>query len=120
KFLESLVNAKFTVANVTKSPGTRNPAAPFTTSTLQQDANSRLGFSAKATMAAAQKLYQAGKITYMRTDSVNLADQALGALTNYIKSEFGEEYHQFRKYKSKTANAQEAHEAIRPTDIRVE
>ncbi len=120
KFLESLLGAKFTVADVTTSPATRNPTAPFTTSTLQQDANARLGFSAKATMAAAQKLYQAGKITYMRTDSVNLADQALGAITNYIKSEYGEQYHQFRKYKGKSANAQEAHEAIRPTDIRVE
>lgn len=120
EFLESLIDAKFTVSDVTTSPATRNPAAPFTTSTLQQDANSRLGFSAKATMSAAQKLYQAGKITYMRTDSVNLADQALGAITNYVKSEFGEEYHQFRKYKGKSANAQEAHEAIRPTDVRTE
>lgn len=120
EFLKSLVQATFTVADIAKSPGTRNPSAPFITSTLQQEANARLGFSAKATMSAAQKLYQDGKITYMRTDSVNLADQALGAITNYIKSEFGEEYHQFRKYKSKSANAQEAHEAIRPTDVRLE
>ncbi|MCA9339168.1 type I DNA topoisomerase, partial [Candidatus Saccharibacteria bacterium] len=119
EFLKSLAKATFTVADITKSPGSRNPSAPFITSTLQQEANARLGFSAKATMSAAQKLYQDGKITYMRTDSVNLADQALGAITNYIKGEFGEEYHQFRKYKSRSANAQEAHEAIRPTDVRL-
>lgn len=119
-FLESLKGASYTVSDVTTSPATRNPGPPFTTSTLQQEANARLGFSAKATMSAAQKLYQAGKITYMRTDSVNLADQALAAMTTYIKGEFGESYHQYRTYKSKSANAQEAHEAIRPTDVRVE
>ncbi len=119
-FLESLKGAAFTVSDISKSPGSRSPSAPFITSTLQQEANARLGFSTKATMSAAQKLYQDGKITYMRTDSVNLADQALGAMTNYIKGEFGAEYHQFRKYKSKSANAQEAHEAIRPTDVRLE
>ena len=120
EFLESLAGAAFSVADISKSPSTRNPSAPFITSTLQQEANAKLGFSAKATMSAAQKLYQEGKITYMRTDSVNLSDQALGAITHYIKGEFGEEYHQFRKYKSKSANAQEAHEAIRPTDVRLE
>ncbi len=119
-FLESLKDTTFSVSDIATSPGTRNPSAPFTTSTLQQEANARLGFSTKATMSAAQKLYQDGKITYMRTDSVNLADQALGAMTHYIKGEFGEQYHQFRKYKSKAANAQEAHEAIRPTDVRLE
>lgn len=120
KFLESLIKASFTVANVVTSPGTRNPSAPFTTSTLQQDANSRLGFSAKATMSAAQKLYQEGKITYMRTDSVNLSNQALAQMTDYIKSQYGENYHQFRTFKTKSSGAQEAHEAIRPTDVKTE
>lgn len=119
-FLESLTNAVFTVSDVSTSPSTRNPGAPFTTSTLQQEANSRLGFGARATMASAQKLYQAGKITYMRTDSVSLSTQALGQMTNFIKQEYGEQYHQYRTFKSKSANAQEAHEAIRPTDISVE
>jgi DNA topoisomerase-1 len=120
KFLESLAGAKFTVSDVSKSPSTRNPAAPFTTSTLQQEANSRLGFGAKATMASAQKLYQEGKITYMRTDSVNLSSQAIAAAADYIKSTYGDEYSQVRKFKTKAAGAQEAHEAIRPTDVRVE
>ena len=119
-FLESLRGATFSVGNVTTSPGSRNPAAPFTTSTLQQEANSRLGFGAKATMASAQKLYQEGKITYMRTDSVNLSGQAIAAATNYIKSTFGDNYSLVRKFKTKSAGAQEAHEAIRPTDIRLE
>lgn len=119
-FLESLRGANFTISDVTRTPGTRNPGAPFTTSTLQQEAAGRLSFGVKATMSAAQKLYQAGKITYMRTDSVNLSSVALGALTEYIKDTFGEEYHQFRTYKTKSASAQEAHEAIRPTDVRVE
>lgn len=119
-FLKTLVGAKFEVTDITTSPSTRNPSAPFTTSTLQQEANGRLGFSAKATMSSAQKLYQDGKITYMRTDSVNLSNQALAASTDYIKKEFGEKYHQFRKFQTKSANAQEAHEAIRPTDIRLE
>lgn len=119
-FLESLVDAQFRVTDVTKSPLTRNPSAPFTTSTLQQDANARLGFSAKATMAAAQKLYQEGKITYMRTDSVTLSKQALGSMTSYITDQFGAQYHQFRTFKTKSSTAQEAHEAIRPTDISTE
>jgi DNA topoisomerase-1 len=116
-FLESLIGANFTVSNITTSPSTRNPAAPFTTSTLQQDANSRLGFGSKATMSSAQKLYQEGKITYMRTDSVNLGGEALAAAASYIKSAFGEEYSQVRTFKTKAAGAQEAHEAIRPTDM---
>jgi len=120
KFLESLLGANFSVTDVTKTPGTRNPGAPFTTSSLQQEANSRLGFGAKATMSSAQKLYQEGKITYMRTDSVNLSKQALAQMSDYIQSEFGEKYHQFRTFKTKSASAQEAHEAIRPTDVRVE
>ena len=116
-FLASLDNATYTVTNVTKSPSTRNPAAPFTTSTLQQEANSKLGFSSKATMAAAQKLYQEGRITYMRTDSVNLSGQAIAAAADFIKRLYGVEYSQVRKFKTKSASAQEAHEAIRPTDI---
>ena len=119
-FLESLQDADFTISDVTKSPGTRNPGAPFTTSTLQQEANSKIGMSSKATMVAAQKLYQAGKITYMRTDSMNLSGQAIAAAANYIKGAFGEEYSQVRKFKTKNASAQEAHEAIRPTDIATE
>ncbi|MDB5176741.1 MAG: topA [Candidatus Saccharibacteria bacterium] len=116
-FLESLKGADFTVTNVQTSPGTRNPAAPFTTSTLQQDANSRLGFGSKATMTAAQKLYQEGKITYMRTDSVNLSGQAIAAAKDYIVSAFGPEYSEVRQFKTKSSGAQEAHEAIRPTNM---
>lgn len=117
KFLESLQSATLNISDITKSPGTRNPGAPFTTSTLQQEANSKLGFSSKATMTAAQKLYQAGKITYMRTDSVNLSGQAIASATNFIKELYGPEYSTVRKFKTKSASAQEAHEAIRPTDI---
>lgn len=119
-FLESLAGATFTVTDVTTSPSTRSPGAPFTTSTLQQDANSRLGFSAKATMSSAQKLYQEGKITYMRTDSVNLSGQAIAAAADYIKSAYGEQYSQVRTFKTKNASAQEAHEAIRPTNMALE
>jgi len=115
--LESFAKSNFTVADIAKKPGTRNPSAPFTTSTLQQEASSKLGFSPRNTMSLAQRLYEAGLITYMRTDSVNLSGQALGAMTNFIKGTYGEEYHQFRTFKSKSANAQEAHEAIRPTDV---
>ncbi|HET8883987.1 MAG TPA: type I DNA topoisomerase [Candidatus Saccharimonadales bacterium] len=119
-FLESLIGASFTVSDISTSPSTRNPSAPFTTSTLQQDANSRLGFGAKATMSSAQKLYQEGKITYMRTDSMNLGNEAIAAAANYIKSTFGEQYSQVRKFKTKSAGAQEAHEAIRPTNMAAE
>ncbi|MFZ2836180.1 MAG: type I DNA topoisomerase [Candidatus Saccharimonadales bacterium] len=119
-FLESLLGATFTVSDVATSPSTRNPSAPFTTSTLQQDANSRLGFGAKATMSSAQKLYQEGKITYMRTDSVNLGGEAIAAAAQYIKTAFGEEYSQVRTFKTKSASAQEAHEAIRPTNMSLE
>lgn len=119
-FLQSLLGASFTVTDITTSPSTRNPGAPFTTSTLQQDANSRLGFGAKATMSSAQKLYQEGKITYMRTDSVNLSGQAIAAAADYIKRAYGPEYSQIRTFKTKNASAQEAHEAIRPTDMSAE
>lgn len=117
QFLESLQGASFTVSDVTTSPGSRNPGAPFTTSTLQQEANSKLGFGSRATMASAQKLYQAGKITYMRTDSTTLSGQAIAAIANYVTDTYGAEYSQVRQFKTKSASAQEAHEAIRPTDI---
>ena len=120
EFLNSLIGATFTVSGVTTSPASRNPGAPFTTSTLQQEANSRLGFGIKATMMSAQKLYQEGKITYMRTDSVTLSGQAIAMATDYIKSQFGEQYSTVRAFKTKSASAQEAHEAIRPTDMRLE
>ena len=117
EFLTSLKPATFTVSDISKTPGTRNPAAPFTTSTLQQEANAKLGFSSKATMASAQRLYQDGKITYMRTDSVNLSGQAIASATDFIKRLYGPDYSTVRKFKTKSAAAQEAHEAIRPTDI---
>jgi DNA topoisomerase I len=116
-FLESLAGATFTVANISTSPSSRNPAAPFTTSTLQQEANSKLGMGSRATMASAQKLYQEGRITYMRTDSVNLSSQAIAASADYIKRLYGIGYSHVRKFKTKSAGAQEAHEAIRPTDV---
>ena len=119
-FLASLKDASFTVSKVTTSPGTRNPGAPFTTSTLQQEANSKLGFGARATMSSAQKLYQEGKITYMRTDSTVLSGQAIAAAAEYIKGAFGEEYSQVRQFKTKSSSAQEAHEAIRPTNMAAE
>lgn len=116
-FLNSLTDATFTVSNIETKSATRSPLPPFTTSTLQQDANSRLGYGARTTMSAAQALYQAGLITYMRTDSLNLSGQALGQISNYIEKAFGKDYHQVRNFKTKSAGAQEAHEAIRPTDI---
>ena len=119
-FLASLSHATFTVSDVTTSPASRNPGAPFTTSTLQQEANSKLGFGSRATMASAQKLYQEGKITYMRTDSTVLSGQAIAAAADYITSAFGKEYSQVRQFKTKSSSAQEAHEAIRPTDMSLE
>jgi len=115
--LTDLAGAQYLVADVTKRPGTRKPPAPFTTSTLQQEANSKHGFSARSTMSAAQALYQAGHITYMRTDSTSLSNQALASIADYVKGEFGVDYSQVRQFKSKNANAQEAHEAIRPSNI---
>ncbi|QHU91152.1 type I DNA topoisomerase [Candidatus Saccharibacteria bacterium oral taxon 955] len=117
EFLEGLVGATYTVSDITKSPSTRNPSAPFTTSTLQQEANSKLGMSSKATMTSAQKLYQEGRITYMRTDSVTLSSQAIASTADLVKCLYGIEYSHVRKFKTKSASAQEAHEAIRPTDI---
>jgi DNA topoisomerase-1 len=114
-FLNHCAGADFTVSDITKKPTKRSPAAPFTTSTLQQEASRKFGFSVSQTMTIAQRLYEAGKITYMRTDSVNLSDAAVGAAAEEIKSEFGENYLKIRKYKTKSKGAQEAHEAIRPT-----
>ncbi|WP_069657899.1 type I DNA topoisomerase [Arcticibacter eurypsychrophilus] len=114
-FLNACLDATYKVTSVESKPTKRNPSAPFTTSTLQQEASRKLGFSVSRTMLIAQKLYESGKITYMRTDSVNLSDTALEAATNEINNAYGEKYHQQRKYKTKSAGAQEAHEAIRPT-----
>jgi len=115
--LEAFIKSNFTVTDIEKKPATRSPSAPFTTSTLQQEASNKLGFSPRSTMQLAQRLYEAGLITYMRTDSLNLSGGALSAMTDYIKNQYGDKYHQFRTFKAKSANAQEAHEAIRPTDI---
>jgi len=114
KFLELCHGSKYTVASISIKPGTRSPAPPFTTSTLQQEAYRKLGFSVAQTMAVAQKLYEAGKITYMRTDSTNLSKLALVKSREMIISEFGEKYSKTRQFKTKSKGAQEAHEAIRP------
>lgn len=118
KVLEAFGTSSFTIDSIDKKDGTRSPSAPFTTSTLQQEASNKLGYSPRQTMQLAQRLYEAGHITYMRTDSLNISNQALGAMTDYVKKEYGEQYHQFRTFKTKSAGAQEAHEAIRPTDVR--
>lgn len=115
KFLQDCIGADFTVDSLETKPAKRSPAAPFTTSTLQQEASRKLGYSVSRTMSLAQRLYESGNITYMRTDSVNLSDMALNAAAQEIRSAYGEQYHQQRKYKTKSASAQEAHEAIRPT-----
>jgi DNA topoisomerase I len=115
--IEHFLNSKFTVKSVNKKPGYRNPSAPFTTSTLQQEASNKLGYSPRTTMQLAQKLYESGHITYMRTDSVTLSGQSLSQISKLVKSKYGEKYYQTRAYKSKSVNAQEAHEAIRPTNF---
>ncbi len=114
-FLQSCAGAGYKVTDIQVRPGKRSPAPPFTTSTLQQEAARKLGYGVSRTMLIAQKLYEHGYITYMRTDSVNLSNTALGDITQTVKSMYGERYHQFRKYKNKNESAQEAHEAIRPT-----
>ncbi len=119
KFLESCINASFTVSEVVQKPSKRSPAAPFTTSTLQQEASRKFGFSVSQTMRLAQNLYESGHITYMRTDSTNLSELALNSAETEIKTEFGAKYHQKRTYKSKAIGAQEAHEAIRPSYMNV-
>lgn len=115
KFLEKCKGATYTITDIETKPGKKTPSAPFTTSTLQQEASRKLGFSVAQTMLIAQRLYEAGKITYMRTDSVNLSDFALDAARQTITQNYGSNYHYKRVYKNKSANAQEAHEAIRPT-----
>lgn len=117
EFLKKANGASFTINSIEKKPLKRFPAAPFTTSTLQQEASRKLGFSVNRTMSTAQRLYEEGYITYMRTDSSNLSETAMAAIAQEIESSFGKQYLHARKYKSKTANAQEAHEAIRPTYI---
>ena len=116
-FLEQLIGATFTADAIENTPGTRKPAPPFTTASMQIEANSKLGYSARTTMQAAQALYQAGLITYHRTDSLNLSKQALASMASFIESTYGKEYVKVRNFKTKAAGAQEAHEAIRPTDI---
>ncbi len=114
-FVNSCLNHDFTVKSITKKPAKKSPTAPFTTSTLQQEASLKLGFSVSRTMSVAQRLYESGLITYMRTDSVNLSETAVEAAKNEIESAYGTEYFSMRKFKTKSNNAQEAHEAIRPT-----
>jgi DNA topoisomerase-1 len=115
QFVEHCIESNFSVSNLETKPSKKSPSAPFTTSTLQQEAARKLGFSVAQTMVVAQRLYEAGKITYMRTDSTNLSDTALQSAENAIVKNYGEKYHQRRQYKTKNKGAQEAHEAIRPT-----
>ena len=116
-FLQRCVGASYQIESLDKKPGKRSPAAPFTTSTLQQEASRKLGYSVAQTMSVAQKLYEAGKISYMRTDSVNLSQEAQAGAQAAITAAYGAEYHHQRTFKTKSASAQEAHEAIRPTDF---
>lgn len=116
-FLDKCRNAEYSIADVVKKPGRRSPAAPFTTSTLQQEASRKLGYSVSQTMSVAQRLYEEGKITYMRTDSVNLSSLAINTTKSKILEMHGEKYLHTRQYKTKAKGAQEAHEAIRPTYI---
>ena len=120
KLLESLLKAKYTVKSISKNEAKKANPVPFATAALQIEANAKLGFSASTTMRAAQGLYQAGHITYHRTDSLNLSNQALGSIANYIKKNFGENYLKTRHFRTKSVGAQEAHEAIRPTHIETE
>ena len=119
KFLELSKNIEFKVLNIEVKPGSRSASAPFTTSTLQQEASNKLGYGVTTTMRVAQRLYEEGYITYMRTDSVNLSQEAINAAKQHIIKEFGENYSKPRNYTTKSSSAQEAHEAIRPTDFSV-
>ena len=116
-YLEACSNSVFTISSLTKKPAKKSPTAPFTTSTLQQEASRKLGFTVGQTMSVAQKLYELGKITYMRTDSMNLSDDALKSAGSFIESNYGSEYCKSRKFATKSKGAQEAHEAIRPTNL---
>lgn len=120
EFLESCKNANYVVKDISVKPGKRSPAAPFTTSTLQQEASRKLGYGVSRTMLLAQKLYESGRITYMRTDSVNLSQVAREQIGQAIQQNYGDKYKQARYYKNKNESAQEAHEAIRPTDMNIE
>nr|MBA3674063.1 type I DNA topoisomerase [Chitinophagaceae bacterium] len=115
KFLQSCIGAEYTVKDIQVKPGKRTPAAPFTTSTLQQEASRKLGYGVSKTMLLAQKLYESGKITYMRTDSVSLSETAIEDIKNAVRECCGENFIELRKFKNKNESAQEAHEAIRPT-----
>lgn len=117
EFLEKCVGASYTVQDIQVKPAKKSPSAPFTTSTLQQEASRKLGYSVSKTMLLAQKLYENGHITYMRTDSVNLSETALEGAKDAITNHYGAQYHQLRVFKNKNESAQEAHEAIRPTDM---
>jgi DNA topoisomerase-1 len=114
-FLKACINAEYSVADIQVKPGKKTPPAPFTTSTLQQEASRKLGYSVSRTMVLAQKLYESGKITYMRTDSVNLSETAMNDISGQINQQYGKKYQQPRKFKNKNESAQEAHEAIRPS-----
>ncbi|GAC1502237.1 MAG: type I DNA topoisomerase [Candidatus Saccharimonadales bacterium] len=117
KWLENVIGATYKVSNIELKPASRNPSAPFTTSTLQQEASRRLGFSVRQTMTLAQRLYEAGDITYMRTDSTSLSSLAIDSARDYIVKNYGQDYYTMRQYKTKNSSAQEAHEAIRPTNF---
>jgi len=119
-FLQKNINSNYTISDVEKKPAKKSPAPPFTTSTLQQEASRKLGFGVTRTMSTAQKLYEAGLITYMRTDSVTLSKEAKSSILSVIESKYGNSYVNPRNYKNKNKSAQEAHEAVRPTDISVE
>ena len=116
-FLEKNVNSNFNISSIEKKPAKKTPSPPFTTSTLQQEASRKLGFNVSRTMSAAQKLYESGNITYMRTDSVNLSNDALNSAEHVISKNYGDNYAKRRKFSSKNKGAQEAHEAIRPTNL---
>jgi DNA topoisomerase I len=118
-FLNECIGVEFKVKDVQQKPGKKTPSAPFTTSTLQQEASRKLGFNVSKTMSVAQRLYESGRITYMRTDSVNFSDFAINAAADEIKSQYGEQFCNSRRYATKNKSAQEAHEAIRPTDFSV-
>ncbi len=119
-YLDRCIKANYTVKDIQVKPGKKSPAAPFTTSTLQQEASRKLGYSVSKTMLLAQKLYENGHITYMRTDSVSLSETANDAIRNAVSSQYGDKYYQMRKFPNKNESAQEAHEAIRPTDMNVQ